>query len=70
MRRKVKWWFETDVHSRWGRRYLIWVSRTGARKKVKKLTNQRERREGKQEVLDRLDEWKAELGERDDRWRD
>lgn len=47
-------WGEQDVYTKW-RYVLCWTSRPGATKKVKKLTHRRERREGKKEIEDQLD---------------
>lgn len=49
MKRRILSMDEQDVHSRW-RKLYCWTQRAGATKKVKQLTNRRERREGKRET--------------------
>jgi hypothetical protein len=55
MRRQIKTWDEQDAYTGW-RKYLIYLGRAGAVKKVKKRTHRRERREGKMEIRDQLDD--------------
>jgi hypothetical protein len=40
---------EQDVHTKW-RHALCWTKRAGATAKVKRRTNRRERREGRDEI--------------------
>lgn len=40
---------EQDAVSRWGKRYLIYLSRAGVRSGIKRQMRRRERREGKKE---------------------
>jgi hypothetical protein len=40
---------ERDVHSRWRRRFC-WTQKAGAVKKIKRIGNRRERREGKRQA--------------------
>lgn len=47
--RQIKTSEEQDVYSKW-RKVLIWASRPGAVKKVKRRTHKRERREAKAEL--------------------
>lgn len=47
--RQIKSGEEQDVYSKW-RKVLIWASRPGAVKKVKRRTHKRERREAKAEI--------------------
>jgi hypothetical protein len=54
-RRRVVTADEHDVYTGW-RKLLIWTSRPGATKKVKKRTHRRERREGKQEIREQLED--------------
>lgn len=53
MKRIIKDWEEQDAYTGW-RKYLVWTSRPGAVKKVKKRTHHRERQEGKKEVRDQM----------------
>ena len=46
MKRIIKGWDEQDVYTGW-RKYLVWTSRAGAVKAVKRRTHKRERREAK-----------------------
>lgn len=51
-RRKAHDWDEGDVHSKRGRRYLCWVQRPGAVRKVKTRARRRERRNAKRDLRD------------------
>jgi hypothetical protein len=46
MKRRTAGWVERDVHGRW-RRLYCWTQKAGAVKKVKRIGNRRERREGR-----------------------
>lgn len=50
MKRPRKGGFEQDAFSDWGRKYLAYLSRAGARKAAKQQANRRERRQWKQEA--------------------
>lgn len=39
-----------DATSTWGRRYLIYISRTGVRSAIKRRARRRERREAKRQL--------------------
>lgn len=56
MKRIIKTADEQDAYSRWGRKYLIWLSRAGVRKGIKKSTHRRERREAKQWIDEQRDD--------------
>ena len=56
MKRLVKTGDEQDAYSRWGRKYLAWLQRPGAVKKVKRSTHRRERREAKQWINEQRDD--------------
>lgn len=43
-------WELQDATSKWGRRYLIYISRTGVRSTIKRQARRRERREAKREM--------------------
>lgn len=45
MKRIIKNADEQDAYGKWGRKYLIYISRRGVRKGIKKSTHRRERRE-------------------------
>ncbi len=49
VKRRTRSGAERDVHSRWRRRFC-WTQKSGAVKKVKRIGNRRERREGKQQA--------------------
>jgi hypothetical protein len=46
---------EQDAYTAW-RKLYIYLGRAGAVKKVKKRTHRRERREGKQEIREQLED--------------
>lgn len=46
---------EQDAYTAW-RKLYIYLGRAGAVKKVKKRTHRRERREGKQDILEQLED--------------
>lgn len=54
-KRHIKGWDEEDVYTGW-RKYLVWTSRPGAVKKVKKRTHRRERREAAKQIKEQLNE--------------
>lgn len=56
MKRLIKTGDEQDAYSSWGRKYLAWLQRAGAVKKVKKATHRRERREGKKWINEQLED--------------
>lgn len=49
-RRTLKWGDETDICSRWSRRWLCCLTRAGVRSAGKRQIRRRERREGKEEL--------------------
>lgn len=53
MKRIIKTWEEQDVYTKW-RKLLIWTSRPGAVKSVKRRTHKRERREAKHWIEEQL----------------
>lgn len=55
MKRRVVTWEEQDAYTRW-RHLLIYLGRAGAVKKVKRRTHRRERREGRREIVDQLED--------------
>lgn len=54
-RRRIVTGDEQDAYTRW-RRLLIWTSRPGAVKKVKRRTHRRERREAQTEINEQLND--------------
>lgn len=54
MSRQIKGWMEQDAYTGW-RKYLCYMQRAGAVKKVKRHTHKRERREAKREIRDAQD---------------
>lgn len=54
-RRQIKDWDEQDAYTRW-RHLLVYLGRAGAVKKVKRRTHRRERREGKQDIREQLED--------------
>jgi hypothetical protein len=54
-KRIIRDWDEQDAYTAW-RKLYIYLGRSGAVKKVKKRTHRRERREGKQEIREQLEE--------------
>lgn len=55
MKRIIKDGDEEDVYTVW-RKMLVWTSRAGAVKKVKKRTHRRERRESQRWIEEQLDD--------------
>jgi hypothetical protein len=47
---------EQEAYSHWGRKYLAWLSRPGAVKKVKRSTHKRERRESQHWIEEQRDD--------------
>lgn len=56
MKRIIKDGDEQDAYSHWGRKYLVYLGRSGVVKKIKKRTHRRERREAKDWIKEQLDE--------------
>lgn len=54
-KRQIKSADEQDAYTGW-RNVLIYLSRPGAVKKIKRRTHRRERREGKQEIREQLED--------------
>jgi hypothetical protein len=54
MKRIAKDGDEQDAYSRWGRKYLTYLSRAGVVKAIKKRTHKRERREKKRWIEEQL----------------
>lgn len=52
-RRQIKHYEEQDVYTGW-RKFLIWTSRPGMTKRVKRRTHKRERREAKREIQEEI----------------
>jgi hypothetical protein len=46
MKRPTRGGAERDVHGRW-RRLYCWTQKAGATRKIKRISNRRERREGR-----------------------
>lgn len=55
MTRRIVDWEEQDAYTGW-RRLLIWTSRPGAVKKVKRRTHKRERREARAAIRTDMNE--------------
>ena len=55
MTRRIVTWEEQDAYTPW-RRVLCYLSRPGAVKAVKRRTHRRERREGRKEIRDQLED--------------
>lgn len=55
MKRRITNGDEQDAYTRW-RHYLIYMGRPGVVKAIKRRTHKRERREGKAEIRDQLED--------------
>ena len=58
-RRQIKDWDEQDAYTGW-RNLLVYLGRPGVVKKIKRRTHRRERREGRQEIINQLKDRDAE----------
>jgi hypothetical protein len=54
-KRRIVSWEEQDAYTGW-RKVLVYMSRPGAVKKVKRRTHRRERRESEQDIREQLED--------------